>query len=130
MFPLLTSSTGQVFAAHLSESVVETIIEQELAKLAQSDTARAPRTREEVDALLVEVRERGLARGVGIRRPGINSFSVPVFDYRGNMSFAVTAFGYEDTFDPDWNGPIAKELCRTARELSAQLGYTTAQSAR
>jgi DNA-binding IclR family transcriptional regulator len=124
VFPLLTSSTGQVFATYLSEAVVETIIEQELANLAHLDAPRAPRTREEVDALLVEVRERGLARGVGIRRPGINSFSAPVFDYRGNMSFAVTAFGYEDTFDPDWNGPIAEELRRTARELSAQLGYS------
>lgn len=128
VFPLLSSSTGQVFAAHLSEALVEALVEQELAHLAKANAERAPRTREAVDSLLAEVRERGLARGVGIRRPGINSFSVPVFDHRGNLSFAVTAFGYEDTFDPDWDGPIAKELQRTAQELSAQLGYAPAQS--
>ena len=124
VFPLLTSSTGQVFAAYLSEAIVAPLIEQELGKLAESDVTGAPRTRNEVDAILADVRERSLARGVGIRRPGINSFSAPVFDYRGNISFAVTAFGYEDTFNPAWDGPIANTLLRTARDLSSQLGHT------
>lgn len=124
VFPLLTSSTGRVFAAYLPESIVNSRIERELASLQTSHGFRALSSREDVARILAEVRERGLARGVGIRRAGINSFSAPVFDYRGNVSFAVTAFGYEDTFDPAWEGPIALELQRTARELSAQLGYS------
>ncbi len=123
VFPMLMSSTGRVFAAYQPRSVVGPLVDKELAELTTLGDTRAPRDREAFDAILAEVRSRGLGRGVGIRRPGINSFTAPILDYRGRLSFALTAFGYEDTFDSGWDGPIAAAMRRTADQLSAQLGH-------
>jgi hypothetical protein len=35
----------------------------------------------------------------------------------------LTLFGYEETFDPRWDGPIAATLKNTAQALSYQMGY-------
>jgi DNA-binding IclR family transcriptional regulator len=63
----------------------------------------------ELDALLAEVRERGMARAVGQPIPGINALSAPVFDQTRGIVLAVTALGPAGSFDPAWNGPIADE---------------------
>jgi len=110
-------------AVRLGSTVLEPLVAKELVEVAAKSGPNAPPDREAFEAILTEVRERGLARGVGIRRPGINSFTAPILDYRGRISFALTAFGYEETFETSWDGPIARALSRTAEDLSAQLGH-------
>jgi DNA-binding IclR family transcriptional regulator len=124
VFPLVMSSTGRVFAAYMSAPVMEPYLAQELKDLRGSSNPLAPADRAELDGLLAEVRRRGLARGLSIRIPGINSFSVPVFDYRGKLAFALTAFGYEQTFDSGWQSPIATSLRAASARLSRQLGHS------
>jgi hypothetical protein len=46
-----------------------------------------------------------------------------VFNRRGAIAFTLTLFGYEETFDPRWDGPIAVTLKNTAQALSQQMGY-------
>ena len=123
VFSLLMSSTGRVCGAYLSESITKSLIDRELADLAQSDNPQAPRSRAQVDEIFAEVRERGLARGIGIRWPSISSFSVPIFDYRGRLISVLTAFGYNETFDTAWDGRIAGRLKSTAETLSRQRGH-------
>ncbi len=124
VFPLVMSSTGRVFAAYMPASIMDPYLAQELKDLKDRANLRAPADRAELDGLLAEVRRRGLARGLSIRIPGINSFSAPVFDYRGKLAFALTAFGYEQSFDSGWQSPIAKRLRAAAVRLSRQLGHT------
>ncbi len=122
-FSLLQSSTGHVFAAYLPPRIVDPLIDQELEELSDDGSTNLPRTREEVNTILSEVRERRMARGLGIRRRGIHSLSAPAFDHMGAISCVVTAFGYEDTFDSSWRGPIAVSTRALADQISRQLGY-------
>jgi hypothetical protein len=46
-----------------------------------------------------------------------------VFNRRGAIAFTLTLFGYEETFDPSWDGPIAVTLKTTAKALSHQMGH-------
>lgn len=123
VFPLLMSSTGRVYGAYLPEAITGPLIARELDELAGSDNIQAPRTRQAVERIFDEVREHGLGRGIGIRLPAISSFSAPVFDHRGRIVNAITAFGYNETFDSSWDGAIARSLKAAASELSRQRGY-------
>lgn len=123
VFPLLTSSTGRTFLAYLPTAETEPFVQRELKSLSRSPELKAIKTRKDVEQIIVEVRERGLTRGIGLRMPGMNSFSAPVFNRRGVIAFTLTVFGYEETFDHRWDGPIAVTLKNTAQSLSHQMGY-------
>lgn len=122
LFSVLMSVSGRVFAAYLPPATVRPLIDAELGKL--TDHPRAPRNWDEVETLLSEIRRQGLGRGQGLRIPSINSIGAPVFNHRGEIAFVLTAFGYEETFNSDWDGPIAAAIRETATVLSRQLGYT------
>jgi DNA-binding IclR family transcriptional regulator len=123
VFPLLTSSTGRTFLAYLPPAETEPFLQSELKALSRSPHPKGIKTRKDVEQIVAEIRERGLARGTGLRVPGMNSFSAPVFNRRGAIAFTLTLFGYEETFDPSWDGPIAATLKTTAQALSHQMGY-------
>ena len=53
-----------------------------------------PPSQEKIEALLAEVRRRGLARIAGALTPGINAVSAPVFDHAGNIILAITVIGH------------------------------------
>lgn len=122
VFPLLASSTGRTFLAYLPPADTEPLLKRELKALAKTPNATI-KGRKDVDQIVSEIRARGLTRGVGLRLPGINSFSAPVFDRHGTITFTLTVFGYEDTFDCSWDGQIAVTLKSAAQMLSHQLGY-------
>jgi DNA-binding IclR family transcriptional regulator len=83
-----------------------------------------PPSQKKVEALLAEVRRRGLARIVGALIPGINAVSAPVFDHAGNIILAITVIGSSGVFDPDWNSPAARRVVEAANRISRLLGYT------
>ena len=124
VFPILMSSTGRVYGAYLPEAITGSLIAQELEELAGSQNTQAPLSRQAVEKIFAEVRDHGLGRGIGIRLPSVSSFSAPVFDHRGRIVSALTAFGYHETFDSSWDGPVAQVLKATASALSRQRGYT------
>lgn len=128
VFSVLMSSTGRVYGAYLPTSITRPLVERELHELANKDDGYGPRSMDEVEDIFAEVRARGLGRGIGIRWPSINSFSAPVFDYRGKIVNVVTVFGNKETFDADWAGRIARELQATTVRLSIQRGYQLASS--
>ncbi|MGF1639922.1 MAG: IclR family transcriptional regulator [Rhodospirillales bacterium] len=123
VFPLLASSTGRTFLAYLPPAETEPFLQRELRALARSPDEKAIKDRKDVGRIVSEVRERGLARGIGLRMPGMNSFSAPVFDRHGAIAFTLTVFGYDESFDSKWDGAIAVHLKNTAQALSRQMGY-------
>jgi DNA-binding IclR family transcriptional regulator len=57
--------------------------------------------------------------------PGVNAFSAPVFNHSGSIALAITAIGPSGIFDPDWDGPLAKQLLEGAGVISNRLGFSS-----
>ncbi len=110
---LLDSATGRVFAAYLPRHVTR---ERIAAELADRDPA-------EIDQLLAEVRERGMAFVRGTEMVSINAMSAPVFDLTGNLVAVMTLLGPRRIFPVTWNSAAAIELRASARRVSERLGY-------
>jgi DNA-binding IclR family transcriptional regulator len=102
--------------------LTEDLIKAELERTSPAAQGKRPSWKQ-VEAMLAEVRERGLARAVGHPIPGINAFCAPVFDHTRNIVLAITVLGPAGTFDAQWNGPIARAVLETAASVSARLGY-------
>jgi DNA-binding IclR family transcriptional regulator len=117
---LLNTATGLVFAAFLPPKAVEGMIRTEVNRLGG---LADPPSQEKIEALLAEVRRRGLARIAGALTPGINAVSAPVFDHAGNIILAITAIGSSGVFDPDWNSPIARSVVEAANRISRLLEH-------
>jgi DNA-binding IclR family transcriptional regulator len=117
---LLNTATGLVFAAFLPPKAVEGLIRTEVNRLGG---LADPPSQERIEALLAEVRRRGLARIAGALTPGINAVSAPVFDHAGNIILAITAIGSSGVFDPDWNSPIARSVVEAANRISRLLEH-------
>jgi DNA-binding IclR family transcriptional regulator len=85
-------------------------------------------SREQIEAALAEVRKRGMARAVGRPIPGVNAFSVPVFDQSGSVALVITSIGPEGTFNAEWESPIATKLLECAAKVSERLGFQSNHS--
>ncbi|SDQ82561.1 IclR family transcriptional regulator [Paraburkholderia tuberum] len=124
VMPLLSSATGLLFAAYLPSGKTAVMLERELTDSRRSSYSGAPRTREEVDKVLAEVREHEAARVEGMLLPTIHAFSLPVFDSTGELALGLVALGHEGAFDIRWGGEIDTALRECARKLSYELGYS------
>lgn len=133
VMPLLSSATGRCFAAFLGESGhdgqrIGPMVREELARLNKRPRNSLvpldlPETMADVQAMLAEVRQRGLARVVHSLQASIAGFSAPVFDVQGRMVLAMVVLGSVATLDTDWDGAPATALLHAARRLSAELGH-------
>ena len=124
VMPLLSSATGRCFAAHVSREAIAPLLHEELARARQQDRSDLPRTPAELEAMLKETRQRGMARVVDTLLPGVTGFCAPVFDFDGHMVLGLVALGSAPTFDPAWDGVVATSLVGAARQLSQDLGAT------
>ena len=128
VLPLLTSATGLVFAAYLPPPLTEGFIQAELTAAAQKRTGEGPKTREQAEAMLQDVRNRGIARAIAtivpsVNEQGINAFSAPIFNGNGVPVFALTVMGHSGCFDGSWQNPCLAQLRDVAKQLSQRLGY-------
>lgn len=135
VMPLLSSATGLCFAAFLSPRLLAgakpqgrlgLLVKDELArnqKLARQDV---PTTLAGVADVLEDVRRRGMARAVNTLLPGVAGFCAPVFDADGHLALGMVALGSLATFDPAWDGAVARPLAAAARQLSRDLGFESA----
>ncbi|MEY4882406.1 MAG: hypothetical protein RIS34_260 [Pseudomonadota bacterium] len=122
VMPLLSSATGRCFAAHKSRDALKPMLADELARARKLARTDVPRSQAEVQLLLQEVRQRGIARVVDTLLPGIAGFCAPVFDFDGHMVLGIVALGSVATFDAGWDGVVAQTLRAAAAQLSADLG--------
>lgn len=121
---LANTATGRVFSAFLPRPLIDKMLKDDYIRLGP-DIAH-PLDGKAVEALIEEVRERQMSRGVNHPTPGIVSFSAPVFDYSGNIALTITMMGPTGTFDPDWNGPMARALSECTNLISKRLGFKRA----
>ncbi|CAH2779799.1 MAG: Transcriptional regulator, IclR family [uncultured Paraburkholderia sp.] len=118
VMPLLSSATGLLFAAYLPPSKTEAMLERELADSRRSSHMSGPRTRDEMDRVLSEVRQHEAARVEGMLLPTIHAFCMPVFDSTGELALGLVALGHEGVFDISWGGEIDNALRDCAQKLS------------
>jgi len=123
VMPLLSSATGQCFAAHAPKEAIASMLKEEMARAQKQGRSDVPTSMAQVRALFDEVRQRGASRVVDTLLPGIVAFCVPVFDSDGHMALGMVALGPAGTFDAEWGGAIEKPLRAAARQLSSDLGH-------
>jgi DNA-binding IclR family transcriptional regulator len=124
---LLGTSTGRVFAAFLPAKMIQTFLSASHEASIGDDSVRNI-SREQTELVLAEVRQREMARAVGRPIPGVNAFSVPVFDQSGSLALVITSIGPEGTFDADWESTIAVKLRHCAAGVSERLGFPSSRS--
>ena len=115
VLPLLSSSTGLVFAAHLPERETVELREHELATMNQPFSDYAP--------LLAQIRSRGLHHVHGVLMPGVDALSAPVFNAMGQIAAVMTVVGPTSIFHADAQGPAAKRLLAATGAVSRRMGY-------
>lgn len=126
VMPLLSSATGLLFAAYLPSSKTAAMLERELADSRRSSHMVGPRTRDEVERVLADVRQHEAARVEGMLLPTIHAFCMPVFDSTGDLALGLVALGHEGAFDIRWGGEIDTTLRECAQKLSYELGFSKA----
>jgi DNA-binding IclR family transcriptional regulator len=115
--PLLTSSVGRVFLAHLPESLTGEVLGEELrGKEAEWPAERLAATREQVHA-------QGHAETHGGVIPGIISVAAPVFAAGDPLPLAVSVVLPESAGTPDHLAEVTRELHTTVAEASHELGH-------
>src|SRR5829696_2759331 len=93
VMPLLSSATGQCFAAYAPKDAIAGMLKEELARAQKQGRGDVPTTMADVRALLEQVRQRGAARVVDTLLPGIVGFCAPVFDSDGHVALGMVALG-------------------------------------
>ncbi|RZJ15519.1 MAG: IclR family transcriptional regulator [Haliea sp.] len=129
VMPLLSSATGLCFSAfmpqhHAPQARLALLLEDELARTRKLGRTDLPSSMAGVEALLGEVRQRGIARVVNTLLPGVGGFCAPVFDADGHLVLGMVALGSLASFDPDWDGAVAGPLKAAAGRLSSDLGFS------
>ena len=142
VMPLLSSATGLCFSAFMAqpassrvaknlknrphaEDRLPPLLKDELGRMQKLARKDVPKTMAEVTATLEDIRRRGLARVVETLLPGVAGFCAPVFDADGHLILGIVALGSLATFDPAWDGAVARPLAAAARQLSSDLGFSS-----
>jgi DNA-binding IclR family transcriptional regulator len=121
VLPPTTTATGLAFSAFLPEATVRAAAAR--TKDWSMSEGPPPGSQRRTRSSLEEVRERRMARDVGVFLSGVSALAVPIFNHESRVVAALTALGRESSFNVDWNGAAALVLRRTADMISRQLGY-------
>jgi DNA-binding IclR family transcriptional regulator len=123
VMPLLSSATGRCFAAYALPEAIAKMLQTELTQAQKAHRSDLPQTLTQVQTVLADVRQRGLARVVDTLLPGIVGFCAPVFDADRHIALGMIVLGSAATLDSAWDGSVATALQRAALQLSSDLGY-------
>jgi len=123
VLPLYNSATGRAFAAFYRGPFMKTLLDAELHQVSESTNTSITNIRRQLEKNLTEIRQHGISRATGSLTPGINGFSVPVYDFSGTMIAAITSLGSAGDFNAEWESPLAKAMLSAANDLSRRLGY-------
>ncbi|WP_217240183.1 IclR family transcriptional regulator [Streptomyces sp. AC555_RSS877] len=115
--PLLTSSVGQVFLAHLPESLTEEVLGEELRGKEGEWTA------ERLAATRAQIRDDGHVVTHSGVIPGIISVAAPVFAAGDPLPLAVSVVLPESLGTPDHMAEVTQELRDTVAAASHELGH-------
>lgn len=125
---LPATSTGRVFCAYLPREALDSMwANQSAQKKGHKLRAMTPAAeRSAFAASLAKIRTEGIALSVDTPSPGVSSLSAPVLDADGHLHLALTVIGSTGVIDVALDGPIARALLATAREIGAELAGLSA----
>jgi DNA-binding IclR family transcriptional regulator len=123
MLPLLSSATGQVFAAFLAHPAIPESLAREWEALPAVRRREILGPHRNVEALLAAVRADRLAEVQDQVQSGIHGFSAPVFSHKGKIVAAVTLITRSGADSQRKGRQLAQEVGRRAAALSQELGY-------
>jgi DNA-binding IclR family transcriptional regulator len=116
--PMLSSSVGRVYLAHLSETLTGPVLRGEVD--AGSDHGMGDA---EIDAIKAAVLRDGVARTFGGVIPGVASVAAPVFATAESLPLVVAlAMPARVATEPEL-AAVEKELRATTAAMSAELGH-------
>ncbi|WP_134133553.1 IclR family transcriptional regulator [Paraburkholderia sp. BL6665CI2N2] len=116
---LPATSTGRVFYAYSRREVLDAMWANQSRAIGNAMTP--PDEGAVFAATLDAIRARGLECSVDVPSPGISSLSAPVLDADGRLALALTVIGSTGAIDVAADGPIARALLATARDIGAEL---------
>jgi DNA-binding IclR family transcriptional regulator len=115
--PLLGSSIGRVFLAHLPPVMTDGLLARALAR-PESGWSQA-----KVDELRHQVTADGYAVSSGGVIPGIASVAAPVFAATDPLPLAMSVVIPDELASPQEVESVGEELVETAKRISAELGW-------
>ncbi|MFM0240817.1 IclR family transcriptional regulator [Paraburkholderia phytofirmans] len=116
---LPATSTGRVFCAYSRREVLDAMWANQSGAIGRAMTP--PDQSAAFEATLHAIRAHGLERSVDMPSPGISSLSAAVLDADGRLALALTVIGSTGAIDVAEDGPIARALLATARDIGAEL---------
>lgn len=119
-FPLHAGSSGKCVLAFLPEPEREAVLAGALAALTDSTRTDAESLRDE----LRTIRELGWSSSQGERQADAGSLASPLFGLDGDVRGSVSVCGPRSRFTPGFLDDCAPRVIRTARDISAALGWT------
>jgi len=130
---LWNTASGPLFAAYRPVDEVKALWDHlqhrgtmDLTRRTGGPAPEAPApTWEQFEALMAEVRGRGMHRSVDSIVAGVSALAVPVFDSEGALALSLTAIGPSGAFDAAWDGAMATRLRAAAQDLMRQMGGRT-----
>jgi DNA-binding IclR family transcriptional regulator len=115
--PLVSSSLGRVFLAHLPDATTGPVLREQQA------AGRAAATPDELDRIRADVLRDGYALTTDGVIPGIASVAAPVFPAGGGPPLAIALVLPSQEATDEVVARMAEELLKTTRSLSAELGH-------
>ncbi len=115
VLPLLSSSTGLVFDAFLSDAETAALREAE-------STSLSGKQLKEIDRHIKEIRSTGVHQIHGLLMAGVNAVSSPVFAMGSKLVGVVTIVGSASVFTDERQAAAAQRLRETAQAISARMG--------
>jgi DNA-binding IclR family transcriptional regulator len=119
---LVNTAIGRVFAAHMSEDVLEGLLAQESIRLAGAE--RKPPLDRVFRERLRCIRERGIDDAFDAPIPGVGTFAAPTFDHTGSIRLVIAVIGSSRGIDRGYDGPVARALLGATQRLSWRFGAT------
>jgi len=120
--PLLATSSGRVFLAHMLRSMTKRYLNKELAQTAANGKTAS---KQEVDKLIADVREKGYSYSTSISMPGlsqIEAIAAPVLDSQGQLAAVIALFDAVGAFTRRKQS-VTDALLQVTNRISADLGY-------
>ena len=122
VLPVVTTSTGKIFAAYLPATITKRLWAKELA----SGTYLLPKG-ESFENILRMVRAEGFAWIDGSIVTGLRAISAPVFNMQGDIQATVTLMSIDSKLVALPND-LLKHLLSSTRDASSRLGYDPHQT--
>lgn len=118
--PLHAAAAGKIFLAHLSEEQLKSFLAETGLQPLTDETITKPK---DLATQLVAIRRFGIAWNIGESAVGVGAVAAPVMSAEGVVVAAVSSvFPLTLVRTPDRHF-IAEQVRKTARELSAALGW-------